>query len=151
MTTRTAAQTAERVSRRRSRILMAQAVLFLIWQGTFYAWGAETDGARLVDHVKISAWAAWVLALLVMMATGGAWIHSREVRRLVNDEVAVDNRRRGQQFGFFAAVLAGLGVYGVHQFVTPIGTLDAIHAILTIGVGAAILRYALLERRGERG
>ena len=150
MTTRTAAEAAERFSRRRRRILMAQGLLFLIWQASFYAWGAETDGTRLVDQVKVSAWAVWVLALLLMMATGGGWIHGREIRRLMNDEVAIDNRRRGQQFGFFAAALAGLGVYAVNQFVEPIGTLDAIHAVLTIGVGAAILRYALLERRAER-
>jgi hypothetical protein len=144
-------QIAERMSRRRGRILFLQGALFLVWQGSFYAWGAETGGDRLVDQVKVSAWAVWVLALLVMMATGGGWLRGREVRRLMNDEVSVDNRRRGQQAGFFAAALGGLAVYAVNQYVEPVSTLDAIHATLSVGVAVAILRYAMLERRAERG
>ncbi len=148
--TRSAAQIAERVSRRRGRMLFYQGLFFILWQGSFYAWGAAVDGDRLVDHVKVSAWAVWILLLLVLMSTGGGWFRNREVRRLINDEVAVDNRHRGQQAGFFASVLGGLGVYAVNQFVRPISALDAIHATLSIGIGVAILRYATLERRGDR-
>lgn len=145
-----ASEIAERVSRRRGRMLMFQGLLFILWQGSFYAWGAAADGPRLVDHVKVSAWAVWILALLVLMATGGGWFRSREVRRLINDEVSVDNRRRGQQAGFFASVLGGLGVYAVNQYVEPVSALDAIHATLSIGIGVAILCYGMLERRGDR-
>jgi len=144
------AQIAERLSRRRGRILMLQGLLFLLWQVSFYTWGAVADGPRLVDHVKVSAWAVWILVLLLVMATGGGWFRSREVRRLINDEVSADNRRRGQQAGFFAAVLSGLGVYAINQYVEPLSAMDAIHATLSIGIGVAILRYALLERRGDR-
>lgn len=149
--TRSAAEIAERHSRRRPRILFLQAVLFTAWQGSFFVLGTGGEGDRLVDHVQTSAWAVWVLALLLMMSTSGGWFRGREVRRLINDEVAIDNRRRGQQFGFYAAVLAGLGVYAFHRFVDPISVPGAVHAILSIGIGAALLRYALLERRAERG
>lgn len=148
--TRSASEIAERVTRRRGRILFTQALMFTLWQGGFYAWGASV-GDRLVDQIKISAWAVWVLILLLLMSTGGGWFRSREVRRLINDEVAVDNRRRGQQAGFYGAILGGLGVYAVNQFVEPVSTLDAIHATLSLGVGVAILRYGMLERRAERG
>ena len=148
---RSASEIAERVTRRRGRVLFSQALIFILWQVSFYAWGATGPGDRLIDHVKVSAWAVWVLALLQLMATGGGWFRSREVRRLINDEVAVDNRRRGQQAGFYAAILGGLVVYAINQFVEPVSTRDAIHATLSLGVGAALLRYAMLERRGERG
>lgn len=148
---RSAAQIAERVSRRRGRILFTQGLIFLIWQGTYYAWGSTLQGDRLVDHVKISAWVAWVLVLLLMMATGGGLFRGREVRRLINDEGSVDNRRRGQEAGFFAAILGGLAMYGINQYVEPVSALDAIHAILSVGVGVAMLRYGMLERRAERG
>ena len=35
---RSPAEIAERLSRRRGRILMAQGVIFLFWQVTYYAW-----------------------------------------------------------------------------------------------------------------
>lgn len=147
---RSASEIAERVTRRRGRVLFSQALMFILWQG-FYAWGATDAGDRLIDQVKVSAWSFWVLALLQLMATGGGWFRSREVRRMINDEVAVDNRRRGQQAGFYAAILGGLVVYAINQFVEPVSTRDAIHATLSLGVGVALLRYAMLERRGERG
>lgn len=149
--TRSASQIAERISRRRGRVLFIQGLMFILWQCSFYAWGATGDSDRLVSQVKISAWVVWVLALMLLMSTGGGWFRSREVRRLINDEVSIDNRRRGQQAGFYGAVLGGLAVYAINQYVEPISTLDAIHAILSVGAGAAILRYAMLERRGERG
>jgi len=148
--TRSAAQIAERVSRRRGRVLFTQSLMFILWQASFTAWGSAGAGDRLVDQVKISAWVVWVLGLMLLMSTGGGWFQSREVRRLINDEVSVDNRRRGQQAGFYGAVLGGLVVYAINQYVEPVSTLDAIHAILSVGVGAAILRYGMLERRGDR-
>jgi len=146
----TAARLADKVTRRRGRILMALAVMFIVWQTSFYGWGQAHDPLRTVDHVRIGAWIVWAGVLLLMLAIGGAWLYSREVRRLVNDESALFNRQAGQQAGFFAAMIAGVAVYLVNLF-EPVGTLDAVHAVMTAGIGVALVRYALLERRAERG
>ena len=144
------AATADRLSRRRTRILWVQAVIFVLWQTSFFSWGDPEGPLRTVDQVKVGAWALWSLALLVLVSTGGGWFQSREVRRLLNDEVSVSNRRRGQQAGFVTAVIAGIAVYLVSQ-VEPVTARDAVHAVLTVGLGVALFRYALLERRAERG
>jgi len=147
---RSPAEIAERLSRRRGRILMAQGMIFLFWQLTYYAWAQTPEPLRTVDHVKLSAWSFWVLALLVLITTGGGWFRGAEVRRLLNDELTRDNRARAQATGFLLAVLSGLAVFVVNQYIEPVSTLDAIHLILSFAVGGAVLRFGLLERRGAR-
>ena len=145
-----AVERADRLSRRRRRGLWASAVLFVTWQGLFYTWGTP-DRAPLkhVDEAKISAWVVWCLAIMLLLATGGGFIQERSVRRLMNDEVSTANRHAAQRFGFWTALLAAIGVY-VAEFLTRLSTHDAIHIIMTAGLGGALLRYALLERRSER-
>jgi hypothetical protein len=141
---------AERLSRRRTRILWFELVIFMIWQATFAVWGvADRAPARTVDQIKVSAWIVWAIALLVLLSTGGGVFRSAEMRRLLNDEVTTAHRHAGLRWGFWGAMAATLAVYGVSMF-TPISVHDAVHAILTLGIGAALARYAWLERRAER-
>lgn len=148
--TGSAAEIAERVSQRRSRVLWLQAILFIAWQGSFFGWGAPmVEPLRTVDHVKMSAWLVWSAALLLLLATGGGWFRSKEVRRLLNDEVTRAHRAEAQQWGFWFAIPTTIGLSVVSQMAV-VTTAEALHAILTLGVGAAILRFAVLERRAER-
>ena len=147
---RSAAQLAEEGSRRRTRILWAEFVLFVLWQGMFFAWGSsDRPPVRLVDQVRVSAWIVWAVVLLALMATGGGWLRSREVRALMNDEGALANRHEGQRWGFWGAMGACVALYAVHLF-EPISAMDALHGALTAGIGFGLGRYAWLERRAER-
>lgn len=144
-----AVETADRLSRRRRRGLWASAVLFVLWQGLFYTWGApDRAPLRRVDELKVSAWVVWCLALMLLLATGGGFLQRRHLRRLMNDEVSTANRHGAQRFGFWAAMITAVGVY-VAEFLVRLSTHDAIHIIMTAGLGGALLRYALLERRSE--
>lgn len=144
------AEKAERGSRRRTRILWMEFVLFTLWQGSFYAWGAaDRHPLRLVDQVRLCGLLAWTVALLGLMATGGGWLSSREVRALMNDEGAVANRHEGQRWGFWGAATAGVALYVATLF-EALGAMDVLHGVLTAGVGSALGRYAWLERRAER-
>ena len=145
-----AARIAERVGGRRSRLLMAQAVLFTVWQGSYFAAHPETGAIRTVDDVRIAAWVVWAAALLLLLLTGGGWIWGREVRRRLNDELAVHHRHAAQRAGFWGAMVAGFVLYLV-SFYEPLGPRDVIHLIFTLSIGAAFFRYAYLERQGERG
>lgn len=145
-----AVEAADRLSRRRRRGLWASAVLFVLWQGVFYTWGApDRAPLRHVDELKVSAWVLWCLAIMLLLATGGGLLQRRHLGRLMNDEVSTTNRQAGQRFGFWAAMAAAVGVY-VAEFLVRLSTHDAIHIIMTAGLGGALLRYALLERRSER-
>lgn len=143
-------ETADRLSRRRRRGLWASAILFVLWQSLFYTWGApERAPLRHVDELKISAWVVWCLAIMLLLATGGGLLRRPQLRRLMNDDVSVTNRHAGQRFGFWAAMITAVSVY-VAEFLVRMSTHDAIHIIMTAGLGGALLRYALLERRSER-
>jgi len=138
---------AERLSRKRSRMLFVLAALFMSQQVTYFS--GMHDPARTVDHVKIAAWLVLSVVLLLMLATGGAWLRSSEVRALLNDEATREHRRTGLVNGFWAACLTAIIIYAVDMF-EPISGRDTVHIILTVAIAAALLTFARLERRAHR-
>ncbi|HEY0012311.1 MAG TPA: hypothetical protein VGB79_05605 [Allosphingosinicella sp.] len=141
-------ETADRLSRRRARMLPVLAIIFLTQQATYFVSRVE-DGTRSVDHVKIAAWLVLTIVMLLMLTTGGFWFKSRNVRALMDDEVTVANRTAGMRIGFLAAMLGAIALYFV-TFFEPVSGREAIHMITTIGIGAALLRFGFLERRAHR-
>jgi hypothetical protein len=138
---------AERLSRKRARMLPFLAIIYLSQQASFF-----TDDAlegRAVDNVKISAWLILSLVLLLALATGGGWIQSKEIRALMNDENTQANRATAMATGFVFAVLGGVLLYFLNQF-EAITAREAIHVILSLGLGAALVRFGMLERRAHR-
>jgi hypothetical protein len=147
MTDRTDAETADRLTRRRARVLVASAVLFIGMQGVYFGRLGED---RVVDQVKISAWLVWAVALLLLLATGGGYFRSAKVRALLNDESTQAHRADAFRWGFWAAMAGAVLLYGLTMYDPTTTAREAIHLILTFGVGVAILRFGLLERRAAR-
>ena len=145
MTEQTISEQAERLSRRRARMLTFLALIFLLQQGSYFSAG----GDRTVDHVKIGAWVVMSVVLLLVFGTGGAWLRPRAVRDLANDESTRAHRQRATVYGFWAAMGCALGVYAVDLF-EPVSGRDAVHLIFTAGIAAALLNFAFLERRAMR-
>ncbi len=139
---------ADRLSRKRARALPILAVVFITQQASFFASRIEGP-ARLVDNVKIGAWLVLSLVLLLLLTTGGGWLQKRGVRALLDDDVARSNRTAAMRVGFIASMFGGVGLYGI-TFFEPIAGRDAIHMLMTIGIGAALLRFGILERRAHR-
>lgn len=139
---------ADRISRRRARIFPALAVIILIQQATFFGDG-ETSGTqiatRTVDIVHFWGWLAMTLLALLVLVTGGGWKYSREVRDLMNDEVARENRAKGLATGFTVAMLVTIALYAL-SFFTEIAAREALHIIASTGLASALLRFGLLER-----
>lgn len=136
---------ADRLGRRRARIFAVQAVLFLTWQGTFFL-GYTAEPLRTVDQVRVSAWFVWVVALLLMLGTGGFLLRGRGVRALLNDELTRANRAMACVAGFWAAMAAGILLYVVDMF-DPVTTREALHLILSAAIATALIVFALRERR----
>ena len=139
-------ETADRVSRSRARIIPVLAIVFIAGQGAYFS---QDDMTRTVDHVRIAAWLVWSVVLLLFLATGGGFIHSRKVRALMNDEVTRANRLQAYAIGFWAAAGSAIGLYIVNLF-EPVSGRDAIHIILTAAIGGALLTFGMLERRTHR-
>ncbi len=138
---------ADRLARRRARILPLFAILFFVWQANFFV--MSPDAGRLVDQVKISAWLVWVIALLVILATGGGLFRGSAVRGLMNDESTRENRRTGYAYGFWAAAGSAILVY-ILGMSEPVTSREAVHIVLTAAVATALFTFGLLERRALR-
>jgi multisubunit Na+/H+ antiporter MnhB subunit len=145
MTNLTDVERAERISRSRAKLFALQGLMFIVWQALFFV--GETDNPmRTATVFKVSAWLVWAVVLLLLLATGGALLRGRGVRHLLNDELTRMNRARSFVMGFWASALAAIALYIVTMF-EPVSGREAIHIILSAGIGAALLTFAARERR----
>jgi hypothetical protein len=146
---RPSAETIERLQRRRTRLMFVQGIFFLIWQVNYFATApTELYAGSGANHVKVAAYLVWALVLLAFLGTGGGWWAPRQVREILNDETTRDHRRRGLEAGFWATMAATVGCYAINLF-EPVSTRVVIHAVLSCGVTAALLRFGFLERRAQ--
>ena len=143
MTDRSAAEQAEELSLRRARVLPLLVLIYVTQQFSYFS---QTQTERLVDHVKIGAWVVLSLVLLAALSTKGFWFHRQEVRDLIDDESTRSHRREAMVWGFLASMLVAILLYLVAMFeaVTP---REVIHLIVSLGLGAAIIRFGMLEMR----
>jgi hypothetical protein len=142
------AEKADYLSRRRARILPVLAIIYLTQQASYIT---IRSGAaiRSVDQVKISAWLVLSAVLLAALATKGFWFQPREIRSMIDDEVTRSNRADAMRFGFIFAMLTCIVVYFITMFKIVDGR-DAVHIIMSDGLGAALIRWGWLERRAHR-
>jgi hypothetical protein len=138
---------AERVAVRSHKILWASAAAFMGWQAAYFmVFQRPGSGMRTVDVVVTAGLLAWVLALLVLLATGGGLFAGREVRRILDDELAKANRAVAYRNAFWAMMSIAFAGYVMAQLM-PIGELLLAHATLSAGVIVAALTMVALNRR----
>ena len=144
----TVAEKADYLSGRRARMLPALAIIYLIQQATYFT---VPSGAahRSGDDVKISAWLIFSLILLAAISTKGFWLEKPAVRAMIDDELSRANRHDAMRFGFIFAILTGIVIYAITMF-EPVNGRDAVHVILSDGLGAALIRWGWLERVAHR-
>jgi hypothetical protein len=142
------AQKADFLSGRRARMLPALAIIYITQQATYFT---VPSGAahRGVDDLKISAWLVFSAILLAALSTKGFWLERREVRAMIDDELSRANRLDAMRFGFIFAMLTCIVIYAITMF-QPVNGRDAVHVVLSDGLGAALIRWGWLERRAHR-
>jgi hypothetical protein len=137
---------ADYLSRRRARILPGLFVIYMSQQAIYFsAAGTEPTSAQTV---KIGAWAVLTIVITLALATKGFWFQTRQVREMIDDESTKANRLEAMRLGFLFAIFGALAAYFLNQF-EPLTVREAIQLIVSLALGAALLRFALLERRAH--
>ena len=139
---------AERITRKRARVVTVLAIIFIGTQAVYFGKAAKFDTLgqmRTVDALHISAWLVMAVALTALLLTGGGWFQSAHVRAIVDDESTRQHRQKALSVGFIAAMLNCVGLYFATMF-EPISGREAVHLTMTVGIGAALLSFGTLER-----
>ena len=146
MTDRSLSERVEYLSKRRARMLPVLAVIFLSQQVTYFSTVREYDN---VSTIKISAWLVLSIVLLAALATKGFWLHSKEIRDLMDDENTRANRNDAMRWGFLVAMTTAIGIEALTMF-DHVKAREAIHIIMSSGLAVALIRWGYLERRAHR-
>jgi hypothetical protein len=149
MTLSSHADTAERLSRRRARMLPALASLLIIQQAAYFA-GQSGRIDRWVDWVGLGTWALLSVVILMAIVTGGFWLRSAPVRALLDDEGTRAARADAAKLGFMLAILAAIGLHVLSAF-EAVSAREALQLVISIGLITALIRFAFLERRAHYG
>jgi len=136
------AEAADRLSRKRVRILTAVMVVFAVNQANL----TVTPPQRTVEFVGLATWLLMATALLVVLRTGGMLLRAPEVRRLANDEVTRANRAEAMEAGFLAAIMAAI-ILSVVAAITATPVLIALRIVILLGLFVATIRFVQLEKR----
>jgi len=133
---------AERHARTRALIMATMAVVLLI----LGLLGWSDDASSMSPMLRHGFWAITIFFWLLILATGGWLKLSRDVRRLMNDEVALAHRAAALQTGFWTAMLLALAIYFASLNWT-ISLREGLRILTDVTIAAALLRYAWLELR----
>jgi hypothetical protein len=133
---------AERHARTRASIMAVMAVVLLI----LGLLGWEDGASSMSPMLRHGAWAVTILFWLLILATGG-WLRlSRNVRAVMNDEVALANRGRALQAGFWTAMLLAVLLYFA-SLEWALSLREGMRILADVSIAAALIRYAWLELR----
>jgi hypothetical protein len=133
---------ADRLSRRRVRILTAVMILFAVQQANV----SVNPPTRTVEMVGLLAWLFMATALLMVLRTGGMLLRDPAVRALANDDVTRANRAEGIEWGFFGA-MGGAILLSVVAALTETPVLVALRLVIMLGLFTATFRFVTLEKR----
>lgn len=140
---------ADRANDKRAQLLPGMAVLFILHQASYFLGFGAGTGDRQIHNVQLVSWVALSTVMLLVLTTGGAWFHSREVRRLANDEATRAHRNAALSIGFVMSMVACIIMYLVSMTMPVLGR-EAVHLIMSVGIATALLRFAFLERRATQ-
>jgi uncharacterized membrane protein len=143
MSTPAAATLAERLVRRRTRLMPVLSIFFVIQQAAYFS---HPDGGRLVDKVRMGGWVAMSAVILLLVTTGGFWFRARKVRQVLEDESTRAHRASALSLGFVVSMLTAI-LLNVLQGALGSSAAEVLHLVVSAGLVTALLRFTFLEWR----
>jgi hypothetical protein len=147
MASRDSIEAADRASRTRAILIAAATFIFLAIQ--VVARPVFVEGPAESFRVRGLFWALNAGALVLLLATGGGLAQRREIRTLVEDQVSVRHRVSAVAVGFWIAMAVAFLFYLVPGLRGRTSG-EAVYAIVTPSISAALLAFAWLELRAHR-
>jgi hypothetical protein len=132
---------AEKLTLRRARVATVLGIFFIVGMATSF--NVDPMASRAAGF-RIGGWVVWAAALLLLVTVGGGLLRGAQVRALMNDDSTRDHRSRAMVTGYWAAMLCAFVLYFIMLF-EPVTGREAVRLILTVGVGAAAIRFGRLE------
>ena len=136
---------ADRKSRMRAVLFGVATLIFLAVQiitRPNFSTGEYSHGWRLY------AWAFNAALLLACLGGGGGLMNSRQLRALIQDDVARTNYRLACTSGFWVAMVSALATFVVPAFQGMTG-LQVGYIVVTLSASAALLAFSWLEFRAH--
>jgi hypothetical protein len=147
MSSKSTVEIADELSRKRALGVGAAGAIFLLLQ--LVARPFFLDGSDAAHLSRLTMWGINTVALLLLLATGGALLKRGEVRDLVNDEVSRSNYKTAVNIGYWIAMSIAMAAYVIGGD-DGITAREAIYLIVTPSIGAALLTFSFLELRAHR-
>ncbi|MBI1210746.1 MAG: hypothetical protein GC190_04740 [Alphaproteobacteria bacterium] len=145
----------ERLSRWRRRILFVIGVGYIIWwAGVLASITGVADAfaiAGVVNIIRIVSFVAWAVPLALLFTVGrriGLRLRPR-VRAALEDELTRANRSVAFQTGYWALLVTVCVLFAISQF-EEASLKAALPILIAVGVSVPLLRFAMLERNGDR-
>lgn len=124
-------------------------IIYLSQQVSYFATMNQPEHSSGASALKIGAWVVFSVILLLALATKGFWFHRREVRDLIDDELTQIHRLKALRAGYLMSMGVAIACYFLDQ-IDPLTVRQAIHLIVSLGLGVALLSFAALEKRAHR-
>ena len=142
---------ADKAQRRRALILLASACIFVLMQAIALGAGyrIEMGHVRNVDIAQLIA--PMLVAIGIARGLFGMplWLRDPYVRRAINDERVLDNRRRAVEAGLLSAAAVAIVITLLAPFLS-LRDFEVAHAALFVLVVIPVARFVWLERKDAR-
>ena len=145
---------AEELAKRKLRLLAGLTLVFIAFQGyVLLQPGYVTPGLTLTPGVKLPAFIVWAAALLFLFRLPGGFLRLRangRARDVMSDEAVRARKLIALEISFWVMVAGGAALY-LGSMLWPIDLREALHLLITVGVGTCNLTYVGLELRAGLG
>jgi hypothetical protein len=141
MESRQLVDVAERASRKRAIGFAVATLVFVMVQ----LFGRPVFvGGGIASGPRFYLWVANAAVLLLCLLTGGGLMNRRQIRSLINDEVARSHYRSAVTAGFWVAMTVALAFFVVPALQARTAA-EAVYAVVTSSVVVALLLFSHLE------
>ena len=142
MESRQLVDVAERASRKRAIGFAVATLVFVIVQ--LFGRPVFVAGEQIAGGPRLYLWVINAAVLLLCLLTGGGLMNRRQIRTLINDEVARSHYGSAVSAGFWVAMTVALAFFVVPALQVRTAA-EAVYAVVTSSVVVAMLLFSHLE------